>query len=68
MKNHGVSKRAIKSDELFSKGLDKLSWDLRCNFLNERINIKKNDIKKLAYLDIIERSISNLEHLQALVN
>ena len=63
-----VSKRQIKADELFGKGLDKLSQNLRKDFLIGRIRIRKNDIKKLANDKIPDGSIDDVEFLKQLIN
>ena len=62
------SKRQIKSDELFVKGLVKLSHSLRQDILNNRFKIRKNDIKKLANYNIPDGSIDDVEHLKQLIN
>lgn len=63
-----ISKRQIKSDELFAKGLNKLSLNLRKDFFNGRFTIRKNDIKKIANYNIPDGSIDDVEHLKQLIN
>ena len=64
-----ITKRQLKSTELFIKGLDKLSQPLRQSYLKgELFYIRKNDIKKLAKLEIPDGSIADKEQLEQLIN
>lgn len=54
-----------KSTEEFIKGLDKLSWELRKDVLDRRINVKKSIIRKIGVTDSIT-TVRTREELEGL--
>ena len=59
-----IKERQIKNDEMFAKGIAKLSTSLREEILSRRVIIRKKHIMKLSTFTIEDGSVNDLDALK----